>query len=116
MVVYICGPYTAPTRDEVQRNINVAERAGKAVLKMGHTPLIPHRISAHWDDDPEFNPEEWTHTAWMEKLCLPLLSKCDAILMLDGWPNSKGSVMEFEYACQLDLRIHTLETITEQNV
>jgi len=46
MVCYVAGKYTAPTREEVQANIDAAEAVGKRMLNQGITPLIPHRISA----------------------------------------------------------------------
>lgn len=45
MVVYVAGPYSGATREEIQQNINIAEAAGKGILKAGHTPLIPHRMA-----------------------------------------------------------------------
>lgn len=111
-VLYIAGPYSAKTREEIQQNINIAEQVGKAVLKAGFVPLIPHRISAHWDDDPEFDLAEWDHAAWLDRFCLPLLEKCDGILMIDGWQLSKGATIEFEHACRMDKLIHTMETLT----
>ena len=112
MVVYIAGKYSGKTREDIEENINIAAEAGKAVLKAGHVPVIPHRITGHWDDDPQFDPKEWDHKAWLERFCLPLLDRCDAICMLTDWQLSIGATMEFEHACVTGKLIHTLETIT----
>lgn len=96
MIVYIAGPYSAPTREGVQTNIDAAEVVGKSILQMGYVPLIPHRITAFWDEDPQF--DHMAHGDWLHKVCLPLLDKCDAIVMVPGWKDSPGSVMEHQHA------------------
>lgn len=42
MIVYIAGPYTAPTRDGIARNIRRAVALGRYAAHLGHTPLVPH--------------------------------------------------------------------------
>lgn len=96
MLVYVAGPYSAPTREGVAANIAKAEAIGKAIIQAGYVPVIPHRITGHWETDPTF--DHWTHDDWMQRFCLPLLDRCDAILMMPGWEHSKGSRMEYEYA------------------
>lgn len=110
-LTYIAGKYSADTREDVQANIDAAEVAGKAVLLSGAVPVIPHRISAHWDNAPEFPPEQWTHAAWLERFCFPLLDRCDAVLMLPGWQESKGAVAEHQYASTRGKKILYMEFI-----
>lgn len=97
-LIYIAGRYTADTRADVQANIDAAEEAGKEVLLLGHVPVIPHRITGHWDADERFL--NWPHQDWLNKFCLPLLAKCHVILMLPGWETSKGSQMELKFAAK----------------
>lgn len=96
MIAYIAGKYTADTREGVQANIDAAEAVGKAMLLQGYVPLIPHRITGFWDTDPLFS--HMRHGDWMHKVCLPLLDKCDCIVMMPGWQDSPGSVMEHQHA------------------
>lgn len=49
-LIYVAGPYTAPTRDGVEANIAAAERVGIVIAKLGGMPVIPHANTAH----PEF--------------------------------------------------------------
>ena len=42
MKVYIAGPYSAKTKAQVKLNVEAAMRAGAQLLRMGHTPFIPH--------------------------------------------------------------------------
>lgn len=96
MICYVAGPYTAPSREEVQANIDKAEAVGKKMMHLGFAPIIPHKITSFWDEDPQFAHIQ--HGDWMQKVCLPLLDKCDAIVMVHGWQESPGSVMEHQHA------------------
>lgn len=96
MICYIAGPYSHPTQEGVQANIDAAEKVGKSVLRMGKVPLIPHKITSFWDEDAQF--AYMSHSDWMHKVCIPLLDKCDAIVMVPGWQDSPGSVMEHQHA------------------
>jgi hypothetical protein len=42
MRIYVAGPYTAPTPEAVQKNVDEAMAIGAALLTMGHNPLVPH--------------------------------------------------------------------------
>lgn len=42
-------------------------------------------------------PKGFTHEEYM-KVCIAMLECCDAIYMLDGWENSKGANIEYQYA------------------
>lgn len=42
MRIYVAGPYTAPTPELVQKNVDEAMAIGAALLTMGHNPLVPH--------------------------------------------------------------------------
>ncbi len=95
MVIYIAGPYTAQEGKSVAQNIMAAEAVGKEVALLGHTPLIPHMNTAHWEQDDRF--KSWTPEEIIERLCKPLIAKSDAILMMDGWAGSKGAKIEFEF-------------------
>jgi len=96
-IAYIAGPYSAPSLAEVQSNIDAAEAVGKEMLLLhDFAPVIPHRITGFWDNDSQFS--HLHHGDWMHKVCLPLLGKCDVIVMCSGWQDSPGSVMEHQFA------------------
>ena len=42
-------------------------------------------------------PEGTTHGEYM-RMSLDMLEMCDAIFLMEGWQESKGCGMEFEYA------------------
>lgn len=40
--IYVAGPYTAPNVYEVAANVTRAIDAGIAIVKLGHSPFVPH--------------------------------------------------------------------------
>ncbi len=58
---------------------------------------------------PKVLPEsETTHEEYM-KVCLKILSMCDAICMLDNWEQSRGARQEYNYAIMHGMKIFHLE-------
>jgi hypothetical protein len=49
-LVYIAGPFSAPTREGVEANIAAAVQVGLDVAALGACPVVPHSNTAH----PEF--------------------------------------------------------------
>ncbi|MGE3550576.1 MAG: DUF1937 family protein [Geobacter sp.] len=95
-LAYIAGKYTGATKEEVQQNIDIAEDIGKQMLLKGYAPIIPHKITSHWERDSMF--EMLQHSDWM-RVCLAWLDKCDVIVMCPGWKESKGATQEYHHAC-----------------
>ena len=92
-VVYVAGPFRAPTAWEIAENIREAERIGLQIARLGAMPLIPHANTAHFHGSL---PDEF----WL-KGTMELMRRCDAIMMLDGWRKSEGSVAEREEMVRL---------------
>lgn len=84
-LIYVAGPFSAPTRQGVEANIRRAELLGVEVAKLGACPIVPHCNTSH----PEFEkvqPYEFWIDATME-----MLRRCDAIILADGWEASSGA-------------------------
>lgn len=113
-MIYIAGPYSADTVDEVNKNVRRAEEAGQMVLGMGLLPVIPHKISSHWDTWGLLT--HWTHDDWINRFCKPLLARCDGALFIDGWRESKGARIEHDYArdCRIP-RFFSLRELEEMH-
>jgi nucleoside 2-deoxyribosyltransferase len=95
-LIYIAGPYRAYLPDGkinisgVHQNI---EEAGKVALKYwqaGNAVICPHKNTAYFDGAA---PDE----VWLEG-DLEMIRRCDAVVMMKGWENSKGSIKEHELA------------------
>jgi len=89
-VVYIAGKFTAPNAWECEKNVRRAEDVGIEVANLGAAPLIPHANTRFFVGTctPEF---------WYEATAA-LLLRCDALMTVPGWPDSKGALAEIETA------------------
>jgi len=87
--VYISGPYTAPTPELVQANVDAAVAVGLEVRAAGYVPVVPHVAIV---PSPSLS---WNQA--MDE-CLALLSDCHACLMFGDWHRSKGALAELDFA------------------
>ncbi len=109
-VIYIAGPYRAPTEWGRQQNIRHAEAAMIRLLQKGWAVICPHKNSADLGGCVYPDPtgvETKDDTDWLMWLVVDseLLRRCDAIYMLEGWPKSKGACAEYRLAAKLGKEI-----------
>jgi hypothetical protein len=96
-VVYIAGPYRAPTPWQVLGHIRAAQAAALAVWKLGAVALCPHSNTALFDG-------ECDDRVWLAG-DLELLRRSDAVLMVGQWQQSVGASAEHAAAGLLKLPI-----------
>ena len=94
-VVYIAGPFRAETPYDVVQNIRVAEAAALRVWRAGMVALCPHLNTANFSGAA---PDE----IWLEG-DLEMLKRCDAVLLVGNWSESKGATEEYAQASKLNL-------------
>lgn len=87
MKIYISGPITGV--DEYLERFDLAE---KALVAAGYEVVNPARVNLYL-------PESTTYAQYME-MSFVMLEMCDTVFFLEGWENSKGARMEFEYALE----------------
>ena len=96
-VIYIAGPYRSDCENGVFENIVGARRVAVRLWQEGWAVICPHTNSffmgSRLGDDKFIEGD------------LEILSRCDAIYMLDGWRDSKGVKAELEKAKELGLEI-----------
>lgn len=97
MLIYVAGKYTG----DVQANIDEAVKVAGELWRIGHAVICPHANSAHFED---YFPEvPWE--AYLEG-DFNIISRCDALVMVPNWTDSKGAKMEHEYAGKLGIPIY----------
>lgn len=85
-LVYIAGPYTAPTRCGIAANVQRAREVADRVNRAGAFAVCPHLLGDGIEDsgDAEF---------WYEGT-LEVMRRCDAVVLVPGWKNSSGAIKE----------------------
>lgn len=93
MRIYVAGPYSGDSLEEMEANVQRAIDAGIHIWKKGHFPFIPHLL--HWVD---IRAAELSIPMGWEDYMLwdaPWLDDCDALFLLG---ESKGALIELERA------------------
>lgn len=96
-IIYVSGPYTAPTPEGVAANVQAAAAVGQELLRKGWAVVCPHTMTHNWDIGTGLDADVFYRTD------LELLRRCDAICMIGDWQKSKGAVGEWDLAVELDI-------------
>ena len=89
-IIYIAGPYRGASESAVFDNIMRAREAAQRLWSLGWVVICPHLNSMFMTgQDNQFLKGD-----------LEILSRCDAIFMLDGWKDSAGASLEYELAIE----------------
>lgn len=102
-VLYLAGPYRAPTLRGIINNIRKAEKVAIALWQAGFAVICPHLNTQLFDgicDDNIFI-----------KGYLEIVKRCDMVVLLPGWEKSEGARKEIALAKQLEIPILKLEDI-----
>ncbi len=109
MIIGVAGPYSAPTAEQRQQNLDAMNLAAAEVYKKGHIPFIGINVSIPVVNQLSFETEEKRYEAIM-KMSLALIDCCDALLVIG---ESKGVQMEKELILSKGLKVYkSLEEIT----
>ena len=95
--VYISGAITGTT--------DYMERFAMAELKLlglGYEVVNPSTILSHI-------PTTSTHDEYMH-ISYALMDICDTICMMDGWRESKGAKLEYDYAIKHEMNFYILNS------
>lgn len=97
-VVYVAGAYRAKTAWEIEKNIRKAETLACEVWKAGAAALCPHANTRGYYQD------ECPSKVWLGGY-LEVLSRCDAMILVEGWQGSEGTKAEVELAKERNIPI-----------
>ena len=99
--VFVTGPYSAPTSEEVECNIQKATEIGRKVFQRGYYPIVPHLLIREY-----YKPEDSEGLFGYESLMqytFAIISKCDILLIYE---HSPGADREWKYAESLGKKIY----------
>lgn len=119
MLILIAGPYRSGTNDNPElmaQNLARLEAAALPLFKLGHIPMI-----GEWVALPLLNlagspkPSEPPYEEILYPTAKRLLTKCDAVLRLEG--ASKGADEDVRIATERGLKIYyRLEDVPDENL
>lgn len=97
--IYIAGPYTAKTREEIEQNIDRARAAGIMFARAGFAPLIPHCNTAGWE-----RLTDMAYDTFLE-IDLAWIGATDAIYFQGNYQNSYGCSVEMQTAAAMGIPV-----------
>lgn len=96
-LVYIAGPYRAPTPLGVEQNIHAAAVVAAQVWRAGLAAVCPHLNTRQM--------EGVTSDANFLAGTMEMMRRCDAVMVFEGWKDSRGARAEVEEAMRLGLPV-----------
>jgi hypothetical protein len=91
-LLYIAGKFHSDdTNGGTERNISLASKLALECWRKGWAVICPHKNTAGFQHYPDVSDEIW-YAGYLE-----ILSRCDAILMMEGWEASVGAIMEYDF-------------------
>lgn len=84
MIIGVAGPYSAPTEEQRQQNLDVMNSAAARLLEMGHIPLIGINAAL-----PVVNQSDTAdrYKALMD-ISLAVIERCEALFLLAESPGA----------------------------
>jgi hypothetical protein len=109
MIIGVAGPYSAPTAEQRQKNLDAMNEAAARLLEMGHVPIIG--VNAALPVVEKANIED-RYKAIMD-ISLAVIDKCEALLVIG---ESKGVEMEKQLILTKGLPVfHSIDLIPWEN-
>lgn len=103
-LVYVAGKYTSEHAYQVDENIDKSKHLARQVSLLGALGVSPHCVSGHAGGIQDYD--------WWIAATLKLMLRCDAVLMMEGWRDSKGSCGEHEMAFRIGMPVfYTLDEV-----
>jgi len=92
-ILYIAGPFSAPEGDPdplhtIEANILAASRIALEAARKGWMPVCPHKNTAGFQHCLDIPVSHWYDGD------IELMKRCDAVLLIPGWRESKGAAVE----------------------
>ena len=105
-VVYVAGPYRAPTEYGILLNIQRAEQLALRIWIAGAACICPHKNTAFFGGAAHDN-------VWLQG-DLEIVKRCDAVVCTEGWERSAGASGEVALARSLGIPVFEMFESFEQ--
>jgi hypothetical protein len=102
--IYIAGPM----KGYPKFNFDAFDAAAAQLARDGWTPINPAQLDRDTGFDPERDPLTPAFLKEAMKRDLLALLEADALVLLPGWPNSKGALAEKAVAQWRGIPVYTL--------
>lgn len=99
---YVAGPFRAPTLAQIQQNIDKARNVAVELAEAGLMPVCVHTMEglAMHDIQQADRGQFWVDGT------LEVMRRCDAVVLVEGWERSQGTLGEIAEARRLGLPIY----------
>lgn len=97
-IIYVAGPYTAKEDFKRLHNIQKADEVNLQLWSLGYFAICPHKITAFYGglcDESVFIEGG-----------LEILRRCDAVVLVEGWESSGGTLGEIKEAMDLEIPVY----------
>jgi hypothetical protein len=96
MLIYVSGQYSG----NIDYNIEQAAIVAAKLWEKGHAVICPHTNTAHFE-------KRGLSVDYKDYIAgdLNMIARCDGMVMVENWVNSKGALIEKEYAESLKIPI-----------
>lgn len=106
-VIYLAGPYRAPTIRGVVENIRTSENYLAILWKLGFACISPHMNSAMLDGVHGLVAEDWLDGDF------EIIRRCDALFLLPRWEESEGTLLERGVAKEAGIPVFSHDRVGE---
>jgi len=96
-IAYICGAYTGIDKEETAENVERAKGYAEKYMRMGYSIICPHTNF--------FDTMCISEKAILD-CCCELVKRCDLIVAIPGYRESKGAMKELSIAANNGIAIH----------
>jgi len=107
-VIFVSGKYMSDSSEGIADNIRESRRVGNECWSRGWAVICPAMNTlgcetldtTSWErygitDDQKSDKDDIFYSAYLE-----ILSRCDAVIMVDNWVDSRGARAEHKYAVE----------------
>jgi hypothetical protein len=111
--IYVAGPYTAKTPEQVLANVNAAMDVGIRIAKRGYLPFIPHLT--HFLEMRAIETTGSLPYEWYLEYDSYWLSECDGLLKIGASPGADREELQAQaegirvYRSESELEIDSVE-------